>query len=112
MKRDEFDMKGFKEELTAHILPFWINFMVDDENGGFYGRMDGHDRLLKDASKGAVLNARLLWTFSAAYRLLKTPVYLEMAKRAYNYICKYFIDPVYGGVYWELDCKGNPINRK
>ena len=112
MKRDEFDMKGFKEELTAHILPFWINFMVDDENGGFYGRMDGHDRLIKDASKGAVLNARLLWTFSAAYRLLKTPVYLEMAKRAYNYICKYFIDPVYGGVYWELDCKGNPINRK
>ena len=76
MKRDKFDMEGFKKELTAHILPFWISFMVDDENGGFYGRMDGHNRLIKDASKGAVLNARLLWTFSAAYRLLKTPVYL------------------------------------
>lgn len=112
MKRERLDMEGFKKELTAHILPFWINFMVDDENGGFYGRMDGHNRLIKGASKGAVLNARLLWTFSAAYRLLKTPVYLEMAKRAYNYICKYFIDPMYGGVYWELDCKGNPINRK
>ena len=112
MKRERLDMEGFKKELTAHILPFWINFMVDDENGGFYGRMDGHNQLIKGASKGAVLNARLLWTFSAAYRLLKTPVYLEMAKRAYNYICKYFIDPMYGGVYWELDCKGNPINRK
>ena len=51
MKRDKFDMEGFKKELTAHILPFWISFMVDDENGGFYGRMDGHNRLIKDASK-------------------------------------------------------------
>ena len=45
MKRDKFDMEGFKKELTAHILPFWISFMVDDENGGFYGRMDGHKTL-------------------------------------------------------------------
>lgn len=105
-------MQGFKKELQDNILPFWINKMQDKDNGGFYGRIDGNDVLHPDSNKGVVLNARILWTFSAAYRLFKKPEYLAPAQRAFDYICEYFIDKEYGGVYWELDYKGKPVNNK
>lgn len=105
-------MNGFKEELTENILPFWIDKMQDNYYGGFYGQIDGTDHLHPEANKGAILNARILWTFSAAYRLLKDAQYLAIAQRAFDYIVDYFIDKECGGVYWELDYKGNPVNRK
>lgn len=97
--------------LENNILPFWLRFQ-DEENGGFYGRMTGEGVLVKDASKGGILNARILWSFSAAYRVLGKPEYLAAATRAKDYILEHFIDPVYGGTYWELDYKGNPIDTK
>lgn len=105
-------MKGIKEELLNNILPYWMSKMPDQENGGFYGRIDGDEQLHKLANKGAVLNTRILWTFSAAYRIFKQPEYLAIATRAFDYINTYFIDKKYGGVYWELDYKGNPVNPK
>lgn len=105
-------MKGFKNELEHSILNFWISKMQDNENGGFYGRIDGDDKLHIQANKGAILNARILWTFSAAYRILQKEEYLSIAQRAFKYIKDYFIDKTYGGVYWELDYLGNPINTK
>ena len=62
--------KEMQDVLTGNILPFWIDKMVDHENGGFYGRIDGYGNLHADAEKGGILNARILWTFSAAYRVL------------------------------------------
>jgi mannose/cellobiose epimerase-like protein (N-acyl-D-glucosamine 2-epimerase family) len=56
-----------------------------------------------------VINARILWTFSAATRVLGKPEYREMADRAWDYINQKFWDKQNGGVYWMLDYKGNPI---
>ena len=106
---------GLRSELLSclenNILPFWLRFQ-DEENGGFYGRMTGDGVLVKEASKGGILNARILWSFSAAYRVLGKPEYLAAATRAKDYILEHFIDPVYGGTYWELDYKGNPVDTK
>ena len=99
-------------ELTENILPFWLNKMVDIERGGFYGRIDGNNQLHADAEKGAILNARILWSFSAAYRVLGRPEYLEAATRAKDYIIKHFYDQEYGGTYWSLDCDGKPKDTK
>jgi mannobiose 2-epimerase len=104
--------KELYEELTGNILPYWMNKMQDKENGGFYGKVDGGEALHRQADKGAVLNARILWTFSSAYRIFEDPVYLDMAERAYHYILDYFLDKEYGGLYWKLDYRGNPVNTK
>lgn len=104
--------KEMQDVLTGNILPFWIDKMVDHENGGFYGRIDGHGNLHADAEKGGILNARILWSFSAAYRVLGKSEYLEMATRAKDYIIAHFIDREYGGTYWSLDYKGNPKDTK
>ena len=101
-----------REVLENNILRFWIDRMQDEEHGGFYGRIDNGNVLHKDAEKGAILNARILWTFSAAYRVLRKPEYLDMATRAKDYIIEHFIDPEYGGVYWSLDYQGQPKDTK
>ncbi len=101
-----------QDVVENNILHFWMNKMVDREHGGFYGRMDGKEVLHPEAEKGAILNARILWSFSAAYRVLRKPEYLEMATYAKEYFISHFIDREYGGVYWSVDYKGNPLNTR
>lgn len=105
----------FKQEvlqnLTENILPYWIDKMVDPR-GGFYGRRDGSEQIHIDAPKGAILNARILWTFSAAYNLLHRPQDLEMATRAKREVIDRFYDPQYGGVYWSINADGTPHDPK
>lgn len=113
MKTDANSLKvKARQELTEGILSYWLSHMIDKKNGGFYGKIDFDGMLDAEASKGAVLNTRILWTFSKAYNILKDKKYLEAATRAYEYINKYFKDPEYNGVYWEIDYKGNPINTQ
>ena len=69
--------KEMQDVLENNILRFWLDKMQDHENGGFYGRIDAGGVLHPEAEKGAILNARILWAFSAAYRVLshlRTPV--------------------------------------
>ena len=98
--------------LENNILRYWMEKMVDHEYGGFYGRRDGHDQLDAEAPKTAILNARILWAFSAAYRVLHKEEYLTMATRAKDYIRDHFIDKDYGGVFWSVNRQGEPLNTK
>ena len=98
--------------LEANILSFWQERMVDYRQGGFYGRIDGYNVLHPDAEKGAVLNARILWTFSAAARVLNNTPYRILAARAYDYLMQRFMDREQGGVYWSLNADGTPLDTK
>lgn len=104
--------KQLNQELTRNILPFWMHKMPDAVNGGFYGQIDGYDRIIEDAPKGGILNARILWTFSAAYNSVKNPDYLGTATYAKEYIFTHFFDDQYGGTFWSLDGKGEPLDTK
>ena len=101
-----------QDVLETNILRFWLDKMVDREHGGFYGRIDGQGALHPEAEKGAILNARILWAFSAAYRVLGHQEYLDAATRAYEYLIDHFIDKEYGGVYWSVDYLGRPLDTK
>jgi len=101
----------FSVEL-ARILDFWSTKCLDETHVGFIGRMDHFGKIDYEASKGCILNTRILWTFSAAYRTTKIDSYKIMAKRAYDYLTRYFWDHKNGGLYWELDYKGSPLDRK
>lgn len=109
-------MNKMKEEMTEvlqrNILDYWIRNTVDRERGGFFGRIDGYDKVHPDAEKGAILNARILWAFAAAYRVLKKKEYLDVATWARDYILRHFIDQEEGGVYWSLNADGTPRDTK
>ena len=108
-------LKVFRQELldnlTCNILPYWLDRMTDPR-GGFYGRRDGSDNLDADAPKGAILNARILWSFSAAALATGNPDYLAAATRARNYIADRFIDREFGGAFWSLNADGSPLDTK
>ena len=72
------------DDLTKNLLPWWMKYAVDEENGGFYGAVDTNNVPDKEHSKFITLNARLIWTFASAYRILGDDVYLKYAKRAYD----------------------------
>ena len=111
-ERVDIMKREMQDVLENNILRFWLDQMMDYEHGGFYGRMTHDGELHPEAEKGAILNARILWAFSAAFRVLKHPEYLEAATRAKDYIIEHFIDQEYGGVYWSVDCEGNPLDTK
>ena len=97
--------KSIEANLTENILPFWMEYTVDPD-GGFYGTVMNDGRAVP-TDKGAILNARIMWTFSRAYRTYGLPAYKEMADRAAEYFKAHFIDKKYGGVYWTVDSEGN-----
>lgn len=109
------ELENYKIEMQQElekILDYWLNYTVDLKNGGFIGKIDNDNNVDPDAPKGSVLNSRILWSFSSAYNLTRRAQYLQMAERAFKYISKYFIDKKYGGVYWTVDYKGNPLDTK
>ena len=99
-------------ELRVNILPFWSEKTVDHKNGGFYGALTNDLRIDNTMPRSAVLTARILWTFSAAYRRYGDTIYVQTAQRAYAYIRRRFVDDTYGGVYWTVDRHGQPIEDR
>ena len=99
-------------ELRERILPFWATRAVDPEQGGFFGQIDADGRPDPSAGKSGVLNARILWTFSAALRHHPDPVYRTMADRAFAFVTGPLWDPEHSGLYWEVDSAGAMLNGR
>jgi mannobiose 2-epimerase len=104
-------VEELKYELND-ILNYWAKQTVDDEFGGFLGRIDHNNNLIKNSPKGSVLNSRILWMFSAAYGYNNNVLYKQLAERAFIYLKSNFFDKEFGGIYWMLDHQGNPIDTK
>jgi cellobiose epimerase len=118
-KNNSFSMDPEWQALPAEIeselnsiLNYWQQFSIDSLNGGFAGRIDEDNKVQPMDPKGSVLNARILWSFSAAYHHTQNPVHLELASLAFHYIKDYFTDPDFGGLYWSVDYQGNMLDGR
>jgi mannobiose 2-epimerase len=98
-------------EVKENILPFWQT-LADEANGGFYGEADFYGKPNKTAAKGCILNSRILWTFSAAYRILGDDTYKTYAQRARDFLSSAFLDTAHGGLYWLADHTGKALNTR
>lgn len=101
-----------RSELIQNILPFWTERMIDNVNGGFFGRIDGSGEVHPEADKGSVLNTRILWTFSSACRILQNQDYLLIADRSKDYLMNNFFDSRNNGIFWLLDNRGKVKDGK
>lgn len=107
--------KLLKSELTAEldsILDYWSKNTIDNQNGGFVGQIDFNDQLITNAEKGSVLNARILWTFSASYKTTKNENHKKLAKRAFEFLANYFYDTQFGGLFWSINEDKTPKDTK
>ena len=94
-----------RAELTQRIIPFW-NKLRDDENGGFYGFMNNSLEVDKKADKGVILNSRILWFYSMAYKTIGGEELLDNARHAYEFLRENCVDTENGGVYWMMNYDG------
>jgi mannobiose 2-epimerase len=101
-----------EKELREGILAFWAIRAVDRDQGGFFGRIGEDGRPDPGAGKGGVLNARILWTFSAALRHRPDPLYRSLADRAFDYLLEHFWDAEHSGLYWEVDNGGRMLQGR
>ncbi|SHG39951.1 AGE family epimerase/isomerase [Flavobacterium johnsoniae] len=109
------NLKLLKSELTAEldsILNYWSKHTLDDQNEGFVGQIDFNDHIVANAEKGSVLNSRILWTFSSSYQITKKENHKEIAKRAFEYLSKYFYDPEFNGLFWSINADKTPKDTK
>lgn len=107
--------KLLKSELIAElnsILNYWSERTIDNQNGGFVGQIDFNDDQIANAEKGSVLNARILWTFSASYQTTKNENHKNLAKRAFEYLAENFYDTQFGGLFWSINEDKTPKDTK
>ena len=100
------------QQLESVIMPFWRKYMPDNTHGGYYGQVNLDLTPDFNTEKGLILNARLLWTFSSVYKLLKNPLDKELADRSYQFLKECFLDNEYSGYYWSLNPDGSPAETK
>ncbi len=111
----KYDLQRLSREAATElesILGFWMKHTIDEQYGGFAGSVSHSNEMRSGACKGSVLNSRILYAFSSAYRLTGKPEYLGIASRAFHYIADHFIDREYGGVYWTVRFDGQPLDTK
>ena len=108
--RSEKFLQEVRENLTSCILPYWLK--LKDPRGGFYGEVAPDGTILYDAPRGVILNARIIWSFAAAYQALPETPYLVAAVHARDYFLEHFCDHKYGGVYWSVDAAGERLDTK
>nr|WP_228012087.1 AGE family epimerase/isomerase [Flavobacterium hungaricum] len=98
-------------ELEA-ILKYWSQHTVDKQNGGFVGQIDFEDHIIANSEKGSVLNARILWTFSASYKTTKNESHKKLAERAFDFLISNFYDTTFGGLFWSINEDKTPKDTK
>ncbi|MBX9807089.1 MAG: AGE family epimerase/isomerase, partial [Flavobacteriaceae bacterium] len=107
--------KNLKSELTTeldNILEYWSKQTIDQKNGGFIGQIDYNEHKKFESEKGSVLNARILWSFSAAYSTTKNEEHKRLAKDAFEYIINHFYDTEFGGIFWSINPDKTPKDTR
>ena len=94
------------------IASWWLEHSLDDDHGGFVGEIDSAGQPVPGASKGVILNSRILWFFSELTIFKEDARYRAAADRAFDYLLRHFDDPVHGGAVWELTADGRLANGK
>jgi mannobiose 2-epimerase len=107
------EQQKFAAQVAEHLfdfyLPFWCGPALDRENGGWMGWLSNDLKPDRSQPKGLIVNARILWAFSAAHHVRPQPVYRELAERAFDFVMNKFWDAQHGGAFWRLDDSGKVI---
>lgn len=105
--------RQFAAQVGHHLfdtyLPFWCGPALDQKHGGWMGWLANDLKPDRTQPKGLIVNTRILWAFSAAYRVKPLPLYKAMAERALDFLLHKFRDTKYGGAFWRLNDTGQVL---
>ena len=98
----------FRTELLEYVLPFWEQYSLDREQGGYFTCLL-RDGQVYDTDKFIWLQARQVWSFSMLYnRREKRPEWLELALHGAEFLEQHGRDQT-GNWYFSLRRDGQPL---
>ena len=76
------------KHLTQHVLPFWVNNAIDEQEGGIFTQLDRKGNIY-GTEKSVWFQGRALYIFASAHNYGLTEYgYLDAAKKIYNFLPK------------------------
>lgn len=103
--------ESYKKDLTENIMPFWMKYGLDRENGGVYTCVN-RDGSLMDTTKSVWFQGRFAFICSFAYNNVeKKQEWLDAAKSTLEFIEKHCFDEQ-GHMYFSVTSEGKPLRKR
>ena len=103
--------ESYKKDLTENIMPFWMKYGLDRENGGVYTCVD-RDGSLMDTTKSVWFQGRFAFICSFAYNNVeKNQEWLDAAKSTLEFIENHCFDEQ-GHMYFSVTAEGKPLRKR
>lgn len=103
--------ESYKKDLTENIMPFWMKYGLDRENGGVYTCVNC-DGSLMDTTKSVWFQGRFAFICSFAYNNVeKNQEWLDAAKSTLEFIEKHCFDEQ-GHMYFSVTAEGKPLRKR
>lgn len=101
----------YRNDLLNNILPFWLRYGFDRENGGVYTCLDRHGNLM-DSTKSVWFQGRCGFIYAYAYNNIeRNPEYLDFSLSCIQFIEKHCFDTD-GRMYFEVTADGRPLRKR
>ena len=101
----------YKEDMMNTIMPFWMKYGLDTQNGGIYTCV-GRDGQLLDTTKSVWFQGRFAFTCCFAYNNIEPcQQWLDAAKSTLDFIEAHCFDTD-GRMFFEVTAEGTPLRKR
>ena len=101
----------YREDLVQNIMPFWMKYGLDTENGGVYTCVDRNGELM-DTTKSVWFQGRFAYTCCFAYNNIEhRQEWLDAAKQTIDFIEAHCFDTD-RHMFFEVTADGKPLRKR
>mgnify|MGYP005951918129 FL=1 len=101
----------YREDLVQNIMPFWMKYGLDTENGGVYTCVDRNGELM-DTTKSVWFQGRFAYICSFAYNNIeRRQEWLDAAKLTIDFIEAHCFDTD-RHMFFEVTADGKPLRKR
>jgi mannobiose 2-epimerase len=103
------DGEYWRDQVLGDLMPYWFEHVRDEEHGAFYTNLSREWRPMPPWDRIPAMISRQIFSFSTAYLLSGDDKYIEVARKAVDYLLKYGWDKEYGGWFNSISQTGEPL---
>lgn len=101
----------YREDLVQNIMPFWMKYGLDTENGGVYTCVDRNGELM-DTTKSVWFQGRFAYTCCFAYNNIEhRQEWLDAAKQTIDFVEAHCFDTD-RHMFFEVTADGKPLRKR
>jgi N-acylglucosamine 2-epimerase len=97
----------YRSELLNNVMPFWLQYSIDTEYGGFFNSLD-RDGTVFDTDKWVWMQGRAVWMFATLYNQVeKRKEWLDASRQGAEFLRRFGRGEE--GYYFCLTREGEPL---